>query len=183
MHAAFAWQALGSGKFVTIIRGMITLSKNPEPDYLDMLLQPNTSLAPERFLLVMCLVVFASTVGSVVLFMVGAWPAVAFLGVDVLLLYLAFRVYFNAAKNYERLRVERDGLHLLNKHGVVKSWEPSFLQVIVEEEKPTALPRLLVASRGEQYEIGRFLGLEEKHQVQTHLITALRTRIAQLPHA
>ena len=45
----------------------------------------------------MALVGGVSFVGGMVFFIAGAWPVVGFLGLDVLLVYWAFRVNYRAA--------------------------------------------------------------------------------------
>src|SRR5262245_10969759 len=52
---------------------------------------PHRSLSRSGFLLVMLLIGGVSFVGGIVFYAIGAWPIVGFLGLDVLLLYWAFR--------------------------------------------------------------------------------------------
>src|SRR3546814_13695042 len=41
------------------------------------------------------------------LYLSGAWPAVGFLGLDVLVVYVAFRLNYRAARAYETVRLTR----------------------------------------------------------------------------
>src|SRR3546814_13661002 len=46
------------------------------------------------------------------LYLSGAWPAVGFLGLDVLVVYVAFRLNYRAARAYETVRLTRAELEV-----------------------------------------------------------------------
>ena len=54
-------------------------------------LWPHRSLSRAGFRVFMIVVALVSTFASLPFFIMGAWPVVGFFGLDVLLLYLAFR--------------------------------------------------------------------------------------------
>ena len=54
-------------------------------------LTPHRSLSATGFLILMMLVGGVSFAAGIVFLMMGAWPVFGFFGLDVLLLYLAFR--------------------------------------------------------------------------------------------
>ena len=68
-------------------------------------LRPYRSLKVEGFRLMMVLVALASLVASIPFIVLGFWPVAGFYGLDILLLYFAFRANFAAAKAYEEVRV------------------------------------------------------------------------------
>ena len=53
----------------------------------------------------MAVIAVVSFAGGVVFFIVGAWPVGGFFGLDVLLIYWAFRVNYRAAAAYEEVTV------------------------------------------------------------------------------
>ncbi|MFN0042370.1 MAG: DUF2244 domain-containing protein, partial [Alphaproteobacteria bacterium] len=55
-------------------------------------LRPHRSLGRTGFMMVMGLLVFWSFVAGIVFTAVGAWPVVGFIGLDVVLVYLALRM-------------------------------------------------------------------------------------------
>jgi uncharacterized membrane protein len=76
--------------------------------YMDAEIRQNASLSPLGFRIVLGVVVAASTLFSIFFFVIGAWPAPLFLGLDVLAIWLAFRASFRAAARKERVRVSAD---------------------------------------------------------------------------
>ncbi len=70
----------------------------------------NASLGPTGFLVVMMLLGGISLVSGIMFMVVGAWPVVPFLGLDVLLVWIAFRAYRKRSTAYEEVRVTRDEL-------------------------------------------------------------------------
>ncbi len=90
---------------------------------------------------------------SVVFVTIGAWPVCGFFGLDVLLVYLAFRLSYRSARQRETLRlaeeeftVERVGIR-----GDRRFWrfQPFWLRVVYEEH-PDESNRLSVTSHGQE---------------------------------
>lgn len=82
-----------------------------EKTYLfDAILQPNTSLQPKGFLLLMVAIVSVSFVAGMIFMLMGAWPVMGFLGLDVALIYLAFRTNYRWVRMYETVRLTGDSL-------------------------------------------------------------------------
>ena len=105
--------------------------------------------------------------------MVGAWPVAGFLGLDVLLLYLAFRWNFRDASRADFIRVDETGLTVRRVHpdGRTKDWhfETAWVQVAVENK------RLLLRSHGRELVIGPYLTTAER----ASLAEALREAVQQ----
>ncbi len=72
-----------------------------EPTLFSAHLSPHRSLGPKGFtilLVVMCAVSFAA---GMAFLMIGAWPVFGFFGLDVLLLYWAFKINYARALAFE----------------------------------------------------------------------------------
>ena len=67
------------------------------------LLTPHRSLGPTGFLVLMAALAGISFVTGLVFYLAGAWPVMGFFGLDVALVYLAFRL------NYRSGAALRDG--------------------------------------------------------------------------
>jgi uncharacterized membrane protein len=95
-----------------------------EPTIFSAIITPHRSLSSTGFLVVMLLVGGISFVGGVVFLIVGAWPVVGFLGLDVLLVYWAFRVNYRAAAAYEEVTVTPSELLVrkVSHRGEVAEW-------------------------------------------------------------
>jgi uncharacterized membrane protein len=129
-------------------------------------LEPHRSLDKRgfRFLMLACCAI--STLYSLPFYLIGAWPVVGFLGLDVLLLYVAFRANFRAARAYELLRLTP--LELLfarvSSRGARQEWRfnPVWVRFERVEHEEFGTQRLALVSHGKSVEVGRFLGPDQK---------------------
>jgi uncharacterized membrane protein len=149
----------------------------PEPKIFAATITPHRSLGSTGFLILM-LCVGALSFGCGMLFLLlGAWPVFGFLGLDVLLIYVAFRVNFRAARAYEEVTITASELTVrkVSHHGVVREWtlNPLWVQLdrIVHEE--FGIERLFLVSRGRRLAIASFLGPDEKASFAKALSAAL----------
>ena len=80
-------------------------SAEPEPKIFAATITPHRSLGSTGFLILMLGIGGVSFVSGMVFLLLGAWPVFGFLGLDVLLIYWAFRANFRAARAYEEVTV------------------------------------------------------------------------------
>ncbi|HEX3972975.1 MAG TPA: DUF2244 domain-containing protein [Stellaceae bacterium] len=117
---------------------------------------------------------FCSGIGFV---LAGAWPVTGFFGLDIALLYLAFRLSYRSARQRENLRLTSQALDIerIGIHGERQSWqlEPTWLRVTIDENA-RGHGRLLVSSRGKTVGLGAFLNTEERRRLADELKAALR---------
>nr|WP_281281465.1 DUF2244 domain-containing protein [Denitrobaculum tricleocarpae] len=139
-------------------------------------MRPNRSLSPRGFVILMSAVCAISFVGGLAFFLAGAWPVVGFMGLDVLLIYFAFRINYRDGRNYETLCMSPDDLEVtkVNYHGKAKRWhfQPAWLQVHIDNpvEHDSALT---LRSHGKSLVIGSFLAPEERAEVANVVSEAL----------
>src|SRR5215510_16535560 len=76
-----------------------------EPTIFSATLTPHRSLGRVGFLILMLLFGAISFVTGMMFLVVGAWPVLGFFGLDVLLLYWAFRLNYRHAEAYEQVTV------------------------------------------------------------------------------
>ena len=74
-----------------------------EPPIFSAVITPHRSLSSTGFLIVMLCIGALSFASGVVFLILGAWPVFGFLGLDVLLVYWAFRANFRADRKSTRL--------------------------------------------------------------------------------
>ena len=100
----------------------------------------------------MSLVSFVSFVGGLVFFIAGAWPVVGFFGLDVALLYWAFKLNYAHAAAYEEVTVTAAELKLrkVSHRGEVREWtlNPLWTKLDREAHADFGLLRLFLVSRG-----------------------------------
>jgi uncharacterized membrane protein len=138
---------------------------------------PYRSLPPRRFTWIMLgLVAFGlcSGIGFVV---AGAWPVTGFFGLDIALLYLAFRLSYRSARQRESLRLTQHALDIerVGVRGEQEHWqlEPTWLRVTIDENMQ-GRGRLILSSHGKTVGLGAFLGAEERRRLADDLKAALR---------
>ena len=149
----------------------------PEPPIFAAVITPHRSLSSTGFLIVMLCIGTLSFASGIVFLILGAWPVFGFLGLDVLLVYWAFRANFRAARAYEEVTVTATELTVrkVSQHGKVREWtlNPVWVRLdrIVHEE--FGIERLFLVSHGRRLSIASFLGPDEKKSFATALTAAL----------
>jgi uncharacterized membrane protein len=140
-------------------------------------LTPHRSLTRANFRMVLILVGAAGLFTALPFVILGAWPVAGFMGLDVALIYFAFRANFRDARAYEDVTLTPLELHLakVSAKGARADWRfnPSWVRLEKEEDEEFGLQRLSVASRGSQVEIAHYLGPDDKARFATELSRAL----------
>jgi len=123
-------------------------------------LLPHRSLPPHGFYVLMGLLGVISIAVGIGFVAIGAWPICGFFGLDIALLYLAFRLNYRSARQCETLRLADDQFTVerVGIYGERRLWrfQPFWLRVVLEE-RPDESNRLLLASHGRSLAIGDFL--------------------------
>lgn len=149
-----------------------------EPPLFEALLTPHRSLGPRGFLLLMGTLCALSFGTGLAFILSGAWPVVGFLGLDVLLVWVAFRLNYRHARQYERLLLTRESLEVerVTHHGETRRWrfQPAWVRVEIREPAEPDTP-LELASHGRRLSIGSFLSAAER----VELAHALRRALAE----
>jgi uncharacterized membrane protein len=139
-------------------------------------LTPYRSLSAVGFLAMICAVGLISFVMGAVFLAMGAWPVFGFLSLDVLLIYLAFRLNYRTGRQYETLELTRDLLTLTRVHpsGRHESFQfnPYWVRVQLRERRHGRAD-LCLASHGQELSFGRFLTDDEKRAFAEALKSAL----------
>lgn len=145
-------------------------------------LTPYRSLSRRGFVAVMALIALANFIAGLVFFAIGAWPVVGFCGLDVAIMYWAFRANFLDGRRVERIEITPHELILTasaagtapRQQRFVRHW----VRVELEEDRERELiGRLFLRSHGTRTEIGRFLAPGERQS----LAVALRRALAAPP--
>ena len=157
----------------------------PETVFFERVLLPHRSLPPRSFHLLMLLLGLISFGASIVFLVVGAWPICGFFGLDIALLYVAFRVSYRSARQHERLRLAEDQFTVerVSIRGERRVWrfQPFWLRVELEE-RPDESNRLSLTSHGRRLVIGDFLPPPSRRELAASLKRALtRWRAALNP--
>ena len=140
-------------------------------------LRPHRSLTPRQARVIVVAVGCATTILSIPFFVLGAWPVVGFLGLDVAAIAVAFAASFRAARAYEDLLVTPLELVVakVSARGAKREWRfnPVWVRLLRREHEEFGLLRLALASHGRQVEVGRFLGPDARGDLARDLSRAL----------
>jgi uncharacterized membrane protein len=103
----------------------------------DAVLYPNRSLGSFGFALLMSAIVVVSAAVGAGFFVIGAWPVTGFFGLDVLLVYLAFRWNYRQGRRAELIRLDHEGLTVrrVEPSGRHREWrfEPYWVRVSMDD--------------------------------------------------
>ena len=139
-------------------------------------LRPHRSLSPQGFLILMGLLSGLSFVTGLVFTVLGAWPVLAFFGLDVALVYLAFTLSYRSGRAYEIVDFTPELLTLtrVDPAGRRQSVDFNPYWVRVElNEKPDGRTDLQLAMRTQRHSFGHCLNDDEKRAFATALRSAL----------
>ena len=151
-------------------------SARPIRPFFERVLLPHRSLPSRNFHLLMGLLGLVSLAAGVGFVAVGAWPVIGFFGLDVALVYLAFRLNYRTARQSETIRLADDTFTVerVSVRGERRNWrfQPFWVRVILEERRDTS-NRLLVASHGRSLVIGDFVPPATRRELAVTLRDAL----------
>ena len=140
---------------------------------------PHRSLNRTGFVVLMTFVGAVSFIAGVAFWMMGAWPVLGFFGLDVLVIYWAFRINFRSAEATEDIVVTPTELRVrrVSHRGQVMEWtlNPLWVQLEQTGDPEFGIERLYLVSRGRRVSVGYFLGPDEKASFYKALLAALQT--------
>ena len=151
----------------------------PSPVLFEAVLEPHRSLSPQAFRTLMITLGLVSLIPSTIFWLNGAWPCIGFMGLDVALLYFAFRTSYRHGRLFERVRLTASelGIERVWPGGKRQSWalEPYWARVELDRRGEHEC-RIAVVSRGQRVVLGAFLPPEERAAVADALREALHRR-------
>ena len=124
-------------------------------------LTPHRSLGRRGFLLLMAIIAGLWFATGLYFWSLGAWPVIGFLGLDILAVWLAFRLNYGAARAYEEVEVTRTALLIrkVNPRGKTQElrFNPQWVRLEVEEIEDLGLVRIFVRMRDQRGPVGALL--------------------------
>ena len=160
------------------------------PDDFDLVLRPNMSLSRRGFFWLMVFFTAISVIVGGYFWSLGAWPVFGFFGLDVALLYGAFRLNYRYGKRYETLSMAEEKLVFsqVTALGTARQWEfdPYWVRVTLERfgAQGEDIGALILSSHGKYVSVGAFLAPEERESLAASLQATLggwRNRLSAQP--
>ena len=145
-----------------------TMTGQPETHHpFRAVLTPNCSLSSRGFAIIMAIVCIVSFTAGLAFLLLGAWPVFGFFGLDAAIIYWAFKRNFRDAARREIIEVTPYEVIVqrlcsrgrLTEQRFTRPW----VQIGLERNDERELVGALTLSQGgRHFEIGRFLGPEER---------------------
>ena len=156
---------------------MAELSADPQAETrFAAVLTPHRSLSPKGFAVQMALVCIVSFGTGLLFYLLGAWPVMGFMGLDVALIYIAFKLNYRAARLYETVDLTSSALTVtrVQPSGKAQSWSfnPYWVRLDLEERIGRS-SELSIASHGERLVFAAFLTDLEREDFAQALSRAL----------
>jgi uncharacterized membrane protein len=119
-----------------------------------------------------------SFIAGLAFLLMGAWPVFGFFGLDVLVVYWAFRVNFKRSQATEEITITPSELRIrrVSHRGHVVEWvlNPLWVQLDRKIHAEFGIEKLYLVSRGRRVGIANFLGADEKASFAKALTAALQ---------
>lgn len=148
-----------------------------EPVVYAVTLAPHRSLSQRGFLLVMLGVGSVSFLTGAAFLARGAWPIFGFFGLDVLLVYLAFRASFRSARAREYILVTPSVVEVRREpargRASTTRLNPFWTRLWREDDEDHGTLDVALISGRRTVPVGRFLGPEQKATLAADLSRAL----------
>ncbi len=121
----------------------------------------------------LCIVSFAT---GLFFYLLGAWPVIGFMGLDLALIYVAFQLNFRALKLYETVDLTQDALTVTRvaPSGRSQSWSfnPYWVRLSLQPRLGQS-SELSLASHGKRLVFASFLSDAERENFASALSSAL----------
>jgi uncharacterized membrane protein len=147
-----------------------------EPARFSAVLTPHRSLGPNGFMVLMGAVCVVSFGTGLFFYLLGAWPVMGFMGLDVALIYVAFKLNFRALRLYETVDLTNEALTVTRvaPSGAAQSWSfnPYWVRLSLQERVGRS-SELSIASHGKRLVFASFLTDDEREDFASALSSAL----------
>jgi len=141
------------------------------------LLTPHRSLGRTGFTLLMAGLLFSWAVTGAIFLSYGAWPVFGFFGLDVLGLYIAFRLNYRAARAREEVSVSRTALDIRKTAPSGRSeahhFNPFWARFSVARHNEIGITKMAVEAQGRSVAIGGFLNPDDRESFAVAFTRAL----------
>lgn len=140
-------------------------------------LTPHRSLGARGFRILMSILICSWVFAGIVFVAMGAWPIFGFFGLDILAIYVAFRLNYRSARQREEVRLSRHELTIrrteVSGRTLSSRFNPFWTKLHIAKHPYAGVTAIAVASRGKQVSIGDFLNPEDRASFATAFGQAL----------
>lgn len=143
------------------------------------LLTPYRSLGRTGFMVLMSVLGLAWLGYGLVFLSIGAWPVFGFFGLDVVLVYVAFRLNYRAARAHEEVSISRTALDIVkvapSGRRQAHRFNPFWARFRVARHDEIGITAMVVEGEGRNVSIGAFLNPDDRESFAAAFGRALAT--------
>jgi uncharacterized membrane protein len=154
-----------------------TNAPSADEPFFEALLTPHRSLGRTGFLILMGAVTVAWLATGAIFLWHGAWPVFGFFGLDVILLYVAFRLNYRAARAREEVSVSRTslGIRKVAPSGAAEQhrFNPFWTRFTVSRHSEIGITGMAVEGEGRSVPIGGLLNPSDRESFAEAFSSAL----------
>ena len=123
------------------IRRVYAQETSEAKPHFEVLIHPYRSLGPAGFRSLLGVVIATNGPAAIVMLWLGAWPALGFMGLDIVAATIAFRLSYGQARAFERVMIDDDALVVerVDAKGRKRAWK--FLSVLFSTTRRTSAAR------------------------------------------
>jgi uncharacterized membrane protein len=129
-------------------------------------LVPHRSLGRHGFLALMAGIAALWFTFGLYFWSLGAWPVLGFGGLDILAIYVAFKLSYRSARTYEEISVSRAEIVVRKVAASGRAQElrfsPSWVKLEVEKAAGEGVIRVALRARDKRVPVGAFLNPEDR---------------------
>jgi len=145
---------------------MSDTNASADTPFFQALLTPHRSLGRRGFAILMGALLFGWLVTGVIFLSRGAWPVFGFFGLDVLLVYVCFRLNYRAARAREEVSVSRTSIDIKKTAPSGRSqahhFNPFWAKFSVARHDEIGITGMAVQGQGQTVPIGSFLNPDDR---------------------
>lgn len=148
----------------------------PQEQHTRWVLTSYRSLGPQGFLILMSILAVVSFGAGIAFLLMGAWPVFGFFGLDVVLIYLAFKLNYRSGRLYETVDLDPQRLLVTRHHpsGRTEQFEfNTYWARVLFSERADGHTYLALTSKGQVVPFAGFLTDEERREFAGVLGSAL----------
>jgi uncharacterized membrane protein len=139
-------------------------------------LTPHRSLPRAGFLVLMGALTLVSFIAGVAFWAIGAWPVMGFFGLDLLIVYVAFKLNYRSGRMFETVEVDPDAVVVTRVHPSGRQERFQFTTAWVQvdlDEGADGRTELSLRHHKSQLSFGRFLNDDERRNFAKALMRAV----------
>jgi len=147
------------------------------PPEFSVVLTPYRSLGRKGFVVVMTIIAVSCFISGMLFLSLGAWPVMIALVIDVLAIWLAFKINYRSARRYEEISIWRDEVLVrkVSPSGKVTefSFNPFWTKFMVDRHEEFGVLAMKLREAGRELEVGSFLNPDDRKSFASAFSLAL----------